>query len=70
MTAAQAAAPAKRTPLHHLHTELGARMMPFAGYELPVQVDVFDPAGERVFCAEIRLWISAKPPAAAPRTSS
>jgi len=41
-----------------------------AGYELPVQVDVFDPAGERVFCAEIRLWISAKPPATAPATSS
>jgi len=32
-----------------------------AGYELPVNVDVFDPAGERVFCAEIRLWLSAKP---------
>ena len=37
MTAAQAAAPLKRTPLHHLHTELGARMVPFAGYEMPVQ---------------------------------
>ena len=40
--------------------------IPFAvsstGYELPVAVDVFDPAGERVFCAEIRLWLSAKPP--------
>ena len=27
----------KRTPLHALHIELGARMMPFAGYEMPVQ---------------------------------
>jgi glycine cleavage system T protein (aminomethyltransferase) len=26
----------KRTPLHHLHVELGARFVPFAGYELPV----------------------------------
>ena len=25
------------TPLHALHTELGARMVPFAGYSLPVQ---------------------------------
>lgn len=27
----------KRTPLHALHVELGARMVPFAGYEMPVQ---------------------------------
>jgi aminomethyltransferase len=26
-----------RTPLHQLHLELGARMVPFAGYEMPVQ---------------------------------
>ena len=26
-----------RTPLHDLHLELGARMVPFAGYSLPVQ---------------------------------
>jgi aminomethyltransferase len=26
-----------RTPLHDLHVELGARMVPFAGYEMPVQ---------------------------------
>jgi aminomethyltransferase len=25
-----------KTPLHALHVELGARMMPFAGYEMPV----------------------------------
>lgn len=30
-------APLKRTPLHALHQELGARLVPFAGYELPVQ---------------------------------
>jgi aminomethyltransferase len=27
----------KSTPLHRLHVELGARMVPFAGYEMPVQ---------------------------------
>ena len=26
-----------QTPLHALHAELGARMVPFAGYEMPVQ---------------------------------
>lgn len=31
------AANLKRTPLHGLHLELGARMVPFAGYEMPVQ---------------------------------
>ena len=27
----------KRTPLHELHVSLGAKMVPFAGYEMPVQ---------------------------------
>jgi len=27
----------KRTPLHDLHVALGAKMVPFAGYEMPVQ---------------------------------
>jgi aminomethyltransferase len=27
----------QRTPLHALHVELGARMVPFAGYEMPLQ---------------------------------
>src|SRR6516165_11135858 len=26
----------KRTPLHDLHVELGARLAPFAGYEMPI----------------------------------
>ena len=26
----------KRTPLHHLHIELGARLVPFGGYEMPI----------------------------------
>lgn len=31
------AEPLKRTPLYDLHHELGARLVPFAGYEMPVQ---------------------------------
>ena len=27
----------KRTPLYHVHLGLGAKMVPFAGYEMPVQ---------------------------------
>ena len=30
-------APLKRTPLHDLHVAAGARMVPFAGYDMPVQ---------------------------------
>ncbi|MAM13109.1 MAG: glycine cleavage system protein T [Rhizobiaceae bacterium] len=29
--------PLEKTPLHALHLELGARMVPFAGYDMPVQ---------------------------------
>jgi aminomethyltransferase len=32
-----ASAPLKRTPLHSLHVARGARMVPFAGYDMPVQ---------------------------------
>jgi aminomethyltransferase len=32
-----AAAQLKRTPFNRLHLDLGARMVPFAGYEMPVQ---------------------------------
>lgn len=35
--AAANTAPLKKTPLHALHLELGARMVPFAGYDMPVQ---------------------------------
>ena len=27
----------KQTPLHELHLSLGAKMVPFAGYDMPVQ---------------------------------
>jgi aminomethyltransferase len=36
VTLATAAAPLKRTPLHSLHLALGAKMVPFAGYEMSV----------------------------------
>ncbi|MGD9774397.1 glycine cleavage system aminomethyltransferase GcvT [Diaphorobacter sp.] len=36
-TAAPAQAPLLTTPLNALHLELGARMVPFAGYSMPVQ---------------------------------
>ncbi len=31
------AQPLRQTPLHALHVELGAKMVPFAGYDMPVQ---------------------------------
>jgi len=37
VSAAQESDPLQRTPLHDLHLALGARMVPFAGYAMPVQ---------------------------------
>ena len=37
MSNAPTAAPLKRTPLYDFHVSLGAKMVPFAGYEMPVQ---------------------------------
>ena len=37
MNATNPEAPLLRTPLYELHLELGARMVPFAGYSMPVQ---------------------------------
>lgn len=37
MTEAQTAAKLKATPLHALHLRLGARMVAFAGYDMPLQ---------------------------------
>ena len=34
---AQGEVPLRRTPLYALHVRLGARMVPFAGYEMPLQ---------------------------------
>ncbi len=37
MSGTTASAPLLRTPLYDLHASLGAKMVPFAGYEMPVQ---------------------------------
>jgi aminomethyltransferase len=37
VTPADDATPLRQIPLHALHVALGARMVPFAGYEMPVQ---------------------------------
>ena len=37
MTPAAESAPLRHTPLHELHLRLGARMVGFAGYDMPVQ---------------------------------
>jgi aminomethyltransferase len=37
VTVAQATTSLSRTPLHDLHIQLGARMVPFSGYEMPLQ---------------------------------
>src|ERR1700761_3973144 len=37
MSATTALSSLKRTPLHALHVALGGKMVPFAGYEMPVQ---------------------------------
>src|ERR1041384_2278327 len=37
MSEAATAPPLAHTPLHALHVARGARMVPFAGYEMPVQ---------------------------------
>jgi aminomethyltransferase len=37
MSADPGTAPLQRTPLYDLHVGLGAKMVPFAGYEMPVQ---------------------------------
>ncbi|HEU4723002.1 MAG TPA: glycine cleavage system aminomethyltransferase GcvT, partial [Gemmatimonadaceae bacterium] len=37
MSDSSAAATLKRTPLHEIHVALGGKIVPFAGYEMPVQ---------------------------------
>ncbi|MGH2900373.1 MAG: glycine cleavage system aminomethyltransferase GcvT, partial [Solirubrobacteraceae bacterium] len=36
MSASESAAELHRTPLHARHVEAGARMVPFAGFDMPV----------------------------------
>jgi aminomethyltransferase len=40
-TAAQQTTPLLKTPLHALHVAMGGKMVPFAGYDMPVQYDGF-----------------------------
>jgi aminomethyltransferase len=37
MTQPADSAPLKHTPFHHIHVALGAKLVPFAGFEMPVQ---------------------------------
>ena len=50
-----------KTPLHALHLELGARMVPFAGYDMPVQYPLgvmkeHQHTRERPGCSMSRTW--------------
>lgn len=47
--------------MHATATPATAIMSATESYELPVKVDVLDDAGEKVFQAEIRMWLSLKP---------
>ena len=54
--------------LHAVATPAIPLVVSETGYELPVNVDVTDSDGQRVFNADIRMWLSAKP--AAPRPAA
>jgi aminomethyltransferase len=41
--AEQAIDPLRKTPLHAIHEEMGGKMVPFAGYEMPVQFEGVKP---------------------------
>jgi aminomethyltransferase len=64
--AAPVAAPAalRRTPLYNLHRELGAKMVDFGGWEMPVQyagiLEEHRAVRERVgLCSTSRTWASS-----------
>ncbi len=40
-----------KTPLHALHIEMGAKMVPFAGYDMPVQYEL-GVRKEHIHCRE------------------
>lgn len=48
-------------PLRAVATPGIALVASDSGYELPVNVDILDASGERVFNAEIRMWLSPAP---------
>jgi acyl-coenzyme A thioesterase PaaI-like protein len=47
--------------MHATATPVIAIVPASEGYDLPVNVDVLDDAGDKVFHAEIRMWLSPKP---------
>lgn len=47
--------------MHATATPMIAIISSDVGYDLPVNVDVLDASGEKVFHAEIRMWMSPKP---------
>jgi acyl-coenzyme A thioesterase PaaI-like protein len=47
--------------LHAAATPMTPIISSTAGYDLPVNVDVLDASGDKVFHAEIRMWLSPKP---------
>ena len=47
--------------MHAVATPAIALVTASCGYDLPVNVDVVDAHGEKVFHAEIRMWLSPKP---------
>ncbi len=46
--------------LHAIATPMIPIISSAAGYDLPVNVDVLDASGDKVFHAEIRMWMSPK----------
>jgi len=46
--------------MHAVATPAFAPREADAGYELPVQVEVTDPAGDAVFRARIAMWVSPR----------
>jgi acyl-coenzyme A thioesterase PaaI-like protein len=51
--------------MHGIATPMTPIISSTSGYDLPVNVDVLNDAGEKVFHAEIRMWMSPKPSKAA-----
>lgn len=47
--------------MHGIATPMIPIISSTSGYDLPVNVDVLNDAGEKVFQAEIRMWMSPKP---------
>jgi acyl-coenzyme A thioesterase PaaI-like protein len=46
--------------MHAIATPMVPIIVSDAGYDLPVNVDILDAAGDKVFHAEIRMWMSPR----------